>query len=290
MGQEVGNRLDLPFVEIEEIVHRAIKEDVGTGDVTSWCTIPADLEVRGNIVTREPGIAAGLIVAAEVFRQVDARVRFTCMVQDGAPVDGGCVLARVEGPGRSVLCAERTALNFLQRLGGIATLTRRYVDAVAGTSTRIVDTRKTTPGLRVLEKWAVTLGGGHNHRMGLYDAVLIKDNHIVAAGGVDQAVRRARALAPHTMTITVECETPEQIEAALKAGADIILLDNMSNQSVANAVQQINGRARVEASGGITIEQARDLARLGVEIISVGAITHSVRALDISLDLEPEGP
>ncbi|MGC8668851.1 MAG: carboxylating nicotinate-nucleotide diphosphorylase [Chthonomonadales bacterium] len=278
--------MDVPFSAIENIVRCALQEDVGTGDITSYCTIPHDLNSVGSIVMHEDGVAAGIAVAAEVFRQVDARVRFVPAVRDGAHVKAESVLARVEGPARSILCAERTALNFLQRLGGIATLTRQYVDAVAGTSARIVDTRKTTPGLRVLEKWAVTLGGGYNHRMGLYDAVLIKDNHIVAAGGVAEAVRRARMFAPHTMTITVECETLEQIEAALTAGADTILLDNMSNQMVAQAVQRIGGRARVEASGGITVEQARNLARSGVQIISVGAITHSVRALDISLDLE----
>lgn len=276
----------MPVSAIEKIVRNALQEDVGTGDITSYCTIPEDLVVRGRIVMREAGIAAGIAVAAEVFRQVDAGIQFIPAVRDGASVQAHMVLARVEGCARSILCAERTALNFLQRLSGIATLTRRYVDAVAGTSARIVDTRKTTPGLRVLEKWAVTLGGGCNHRMGLYDAILIKDNHILAAGGVGPAVQRARMLAPHTMTITVECETAEQIDEALQAGAHIILLDNMPPEAAAAAIGQIKGRARIEASGGITVEGAAHLARLGVEVISVGALTHSARALDISLDLE----
>lgn len=272
------------------VARRALAEDVGTGDVTTTATVPADARGVGVIVARQEGIVAGLEVAAMVFRRVDRRLRFSAAVRDGDRASPGTELCEVRGLARSILTGERVALNLLQRLCGIATLTARFVEAVSGTPARIVDTRKTTPGLRALEKYAVTVGGGRNHRMGLYDAVLIKDNHLVAAGGVAAAVGRARAAVPHTMTITVECETLAQVDEALAAGADILLLDNMDDPTRAEAVCRARGRALTEASGGITLATAADIARTGVQILSIGALTHSAPALDISLDLREERP
>lgn len=270
------------------VARRALAEDVGTGDVTTTATVPADARGVGVIVARQEGIVAGLDVAAVVFRRVDRRLRFSAAVRDGDRASPGTELCEVRGSARSILTGERVALNLLQRLCGIATLTARFVEAVSGTPARIVDTRKTTPGLRALEKYAVTVGGGRNHRMGLYDSVLIKDNHLVAAGGVAAAVGRARAAVPHTMTITVECETLAQVDEALTAGADILLLDNMDDPTRAEAVCRARGRALTEASGGITLATAADIARTGVQILSIGALTHSAPALDISLDLREE--
>ncbi|MCC6731317.1 MAG: carboxylating nicotinate-nucleotide diphosphorylase [Chthonomonadales bacterium] len=270
------------------VARRALAEDVGTGDVTTTATVPADARGVGVIVARQEGIVAGLDVAAAVFRRVDGRLRFSASVRDGDRASPGTELCEVRGSARSILTGERVALNLLQRLCGIATLTARFVEAVSGTPARIVDTRKTTPGLRALEKYAVTVGGGRNHRMGLYDSVLIKDNHLVAAGGVAAAVGRARAAVPHTMTITVECETLAQVDEAMTAGADILLLDNMDDPTRAEAVCRARGRALTEASGGITLATAADIARTGVQILSIGALTHSAPALDISLDLREE--
>jgi nicotinate-nucleotide pyrophosphorylase (carboxylating) len=271
---------------LEETVRRALREDIGAGDVTTESVVPPGTRARGRFVAKAAGVVAGLPVVTEVFRQVSAEVRVTPRIEEGARAQEGDILAEVEGPARALLMGERVALNFLQRLSGIATQTARFVDLVAGTGARIVDTRKTTPGLRALEKYAVRVGGGFNHRMGLYDAVMIKDNHIVAAGGITAAVTRARAAIPHTMTITVECETLAQVDEALNAGADILLLDNMDRAACAEAVRRAKGRARTEASGGITVETAREIAQTGVDILSIGALTHSAPALDISLDLE----
>jgi nicotinate-nucleotide pyrophosphorylase (carboxylating) len=277
-----------PFA-LAEIVRMALREDIGTGDVTTLSTVTADRQAVGRMVAKADGIVAGLPVVEEVFRQVDGNVAVRRIINEGTAVKTGDAICVVEGEARSLLIGERVALNFLQRMSGIATLTAKFVAQVGGTDARIVDTRKTTPGLRLLEKYAVRVGGGHNHRMGLYDAVMIKDNHIIAAGGIAAAVKRARAQIPHIMTITVECETLEQVDEALTAGADILLLDNMTNGLRAEAVQRIRGsgkRVLAEASGGITLETSAEVAGTGVDILSVGALTHSAPALDISLDLE----
>lgn len=248
-------------------------------------TVPPDIRARGNIVARVPGVIAGIPVMEEVFHQVSQNIEITVLRGDGSHVQAGDVLCTIEGDARSILTGERVALNFLQLLSGIATRTAKFVELVSGTDARIVDTRKTTPGLRLLEKYAVTVGGGRNHRMALDDAVMIKDNHIVAAGGITAAVRRARSAVPHTMTITVECETLEHVDEAIAAGADVLLLDNMDNSMRAESVRRVAGRALTEASGGITEETAAEIAATGVNILSIGALTHSKQALDISLDL-----
>jgi nicotinate-nucleotide pyrophosphorylase (carboxylating) len=272
-------------LELEEIVRRALQEDIGTGDVTTLTTVSSAIQAQGRIVVKTAGVVAGLPVAQEVFRQVSPAVRMTSRLQDGDAASSGTIAATLQGPAQAILTGERVALNFLQRLSGIATLTARFVALTAGTGVRIADTRKTTPGLRMLEKYAVRMGGGYNHRFGLYDAVMIKDNHIIAAGGITAAVERARAAIPHTMTITVECETLKQVEEALEAGADTLLLDNMDDETLRAAVRLAKGRALIEASGGINEQTAAQIARTGVDILSIGALTHSAPALDISLDL-----
>lgn len=272
-----------------DIVRRALAEDVGRGDLTSNLLIPSQQRSGGRIVAKEEGILAGLPVAEEVFRQVDATVVWEPQGEDGQPLRPGQVVARVEGLTRALLTAERVALNFLQRLSGIATLTAAYVEAIRGTSACIVDTRKTTPGLRMLEKYAVRVGGGRNHRFGLDDGILIKDNHIAAVGSIREALRRAKEGAPHSVRIEVEVETLEQLEEALEAGADAVLLDNMPVDMLQEAVRRTAGRARLEASGGITLESVRAVAETGVDWISIGALTHSAPALDFSLELEREG-
>ncbi|HEY3376010.1 MAG TPA: carboxylating nicotinate-nucleotide diphosphorylase [Armatimonadota bacterium] len=277
--------LDAALVRsVYPLIDLALAEDLGTGDITSATTIPADAEGDAVLVAKESGILAGLPVAALVMRRVDPRLRFTALVEDGRPISPGEQLAEMHGPVRSLLTAERTALNFLQRLSGIATTTSRYVQAVAGTQARIVDTRKTIPGHRVLDKYAVRVGGGSNHRFNLSDGVLIKDNHILAIGGITAAIHAARAGAPHTLKIEVEVETLEMAQHALDAGADIIMLDNMTPEQMRACVDLIAGRALTEASGGVTLDRVRAIAESGVDLISVGALTHSVRALDISLD------
>ncbi len=262
-----------------------LQEDIGFGDVTTMSTIPEEAQGVGILYAKEAGVIAGLPVAQLVFETVDPALSFTALVKEGARVEKGEQIAEVSGSVRSILSGERLALNLLQRLSGIATRTSQYAQAVAGTKARVVDTRKTTPGLRMLEKYAVRVGGGHNHRYALYDAVMIKDNHIKGAGGIAQAVVAARAAVPHTMTIEVETETLDQVQEALDAGADIIMLDNMPLDVMKQAVALIGGRAVVEASGGVTLETIRAIAETGVDVISVGALTHSVKALDISLDL-----
>lgn len=274
---------------LERIVREALLEDIGTGDVTTDAVAPIGTHAQGLFEAKADGVLAGFVVVREVIRQVDPRLVLAVCVEDGELVHPGQTLAIANGSAASILLAERVALNFLQRLSGIATLTARYVALTAGTKARIADTRKTTPGLRMLEKWAVRAGGGSNHRMGLYDAVMIKDNHIEAAGGITPAVARARAAAPHTMTITVECETLDQVREALVAGANILLLDNMSPGRLAEAVGLVNGAAVCEASGGVSLETVAAIARTGVDVISVGALTHSAPALDISLNLTLDG-
>lgn len=267
--------------KIEEWLH----EDVGFGDVTTMSTIPETEQGVGILYAKEAGIVAGLPIAQQVFETVDSELIFRAKVEEGARVEAGDQIAEVSGSVRSILSGERLALNLMQRLSAIATKTSEYTAAVAGTKARVVDTRKTTPGLRFLEKYAVRVGGGYNHRFALYDAVMIKDNHIKGAGGIAQAVAAARAAIPHTMTIEVEAESLEQVREALEAGADIIMLDNMSIEQMVEAVQLIDGRALVEASGGVNLETIGAIAKTGVDIISVGALTHSVKAFDISLDL-----
>jgi nicotinate-nucleotide pyrophosphorylase (carboxylating) len=271
----------------EAIVDLALAEDIGTGDVTTLATVPESAHAEGVIIAKGVGIVSGLDVAAFTFRRVNPMVEFSARVFDGAKVEPGTTIAEVAGNARSLLTAERVALNLLQRLSGVATLTAAFVEAVAGTKARIVDTRKTTPGMRILEKAAVRDGGGHNHRVGLADGVLIKDNHLAAIGGPDRvakAIKQARDRAPHTLKIEVEVTTLDEVREALATRADILLLDNMDTSMMREAVAIINGRALVEASGGVRLETVREIAETGVDLISVGALTHSASALDISLN------
>jgi len=273
----------------QPIVDLALAEDLAAGDITSRLTVAADALAAGRIVAKAPGVISGLPIAAAVFGQVDPSSTFHPHLFDGGTVQPGDAVATVSGSARSLLAAERVALNLLQRLSGVATLTAKYVAAVAGTRARIVDTRKTTPGLRAFEKAAVRHGGGYNHRFGLGDGVLIKDNHLAAVGGPDRvsrAVRLARQGAPHTLRVEVEVTTVDEASEALAAGADVILLDNMAAAEMSRAVALIAGRALLEASGGITLETIRTVAETGVDLISVGALTHSAPALDLSLDFE----
>jgi nicotinate-nucleotide pyrophosphorylase (carboxylating) len=266
-------------------VKRALAEDVGTGDVTTAATVPEDARARATISQKAPGVVFGLQLAEATFTQLDAATVFERLVEEGRWREGGPVLG-IEGSARAILTGERTALNFLQRLSGVATMTARAVSAVEGTGARILDTRKTTPGLRVLEKAAVAAAGGTNHRAGLYDAVLIKENHAALAGGVRAAVRRALQAAPG-VPLEVECRTLDEVDEALGAGAKRILLDNMSVAQLRAAVDHVRGRAGLEASGGVTLTTLREIASTGVQFISVGALTHSAPALDLSLILEP---
>lgn len=267
------------------LIDLAIEEDFGRGDVTGELIFDDAAMVNGGIIGKQALVVAGLAVADAVFARVDARIRFQAVLRDGDAVQAGQVVALVAGPTRGLLAAERTALNFMQRLSGIATLTRQFVDAVAGTKAIICDTRKTAPGFRALDKLAVRLGGGRNHRACLASGVLIKDNHIAACGSVAEAVSRGRRLAPHGLRIEVELTALSQIEEALDAGAEIILLDNMTPALVKKAVAQIAGRALVEISGGITLATVSQYAIAGVDRISVGALTHSAHAADLSLEL-----
>lgn len=271
---------------IQPLIDLALAEDLGTGDITSETTIPTNAVGNGVLQAKASGVLAGMPVVVQVMHAVDPTLAINPLVFDGISVTPGERLAEITGPVRSLLTAERTALNFLQRLSGIATTTARYVQAVAGTQARIVDTRKTIPGHRVLDKYAVRAGGGANHRFNLSDGVLIKDNHIAAVGGVTAAIKAARAGAPHTLKIECEVVTLEMAQHAVEAGADIILLDNMSLEEMRACVDMIAHRALTEASGGVTLECVRAIADCGVDLISIGALTHSVQALDISLELE----
>jgi nicotinate-nucleotide pyrophosphorylase (carboxylating) len=268
---------------IERAVDAALAEDVGEGDVTTEATVDADSVGTAALSLREPGVVCGLRAAETVFSALDPELRFETLVVEGAILDAPVEVAVVTGSERAILTGERTALNFLGRLSGIATLTRRYVDAVAGTGVAILDTRKTTPGLRALEKHAVACGGGRNHRFGLDDGILVKDNHLRAAGSIGAAVERLRAATD--LPVEVECDTLEQVQEALAAGVDAVLLDNMSLDELRAAVALARGRARLEASGGVTLETVRAIAESGVDEISVGALTHSARSLDVSLEL-----
>jgi nicotinate-nucleotide pyrophosphorylase (carboxylating) len=267
-------------------IENALKEDIGTGDITTDTLVPESAEGRGYVVAKEPLVPAGIDVAGQVFRCLDPQVTFTALCRDGDWIESGTRVFEVGGRLRTLLKGERTALNFLQHLSGIATLTRSWAEELRGTRARLVDTRKTTPGLRMLEKYAVRVGGARNHRIGLFDGVLIKDNHIVACGGVSEAVRRARAGVHHLVRIEVETSTIEEVDEALAAGADVIMLDNMDLPRIREAVTRINGRAMVEVSGSVDRERLRELAETGVDIISAGRLTHSARAVDLSMRIE----
>ena len=281
----------LPQDEVERAVAAALAEDVGSGDATTLSTVPESAVARAAMVAREPIVVAGLDFAETAFRQLSPAVRCERLASDGQHVDEDAALLRVDGPARALLTAERVALNFVQRLSGVATLTAQFVDAVAGTRAQILDTRKTTPGWRRFEKYAVACGGGRNHRFGLYDMVLIKDNHLAALSGekpsaIAAAVQRARKQYPQ-LKIEVEADTLDQVQQATDAGADIILLDNMDPAELRAAVAIVKGRAKTEASGGVSLASVRIIAETGVGLISAGAITHSARAVDIGLDFLP---
>ena len=270
---------------LAETVRRALSEDIDRGDVTTEACVDPNQIGAATLRAREPLVVCGLPVAEEVYAQLDLLIDVDTLVEDGDRVEAGSPLAQISGPAASILLGERVALNFMQRLSGVASMTRRFVDALpAGSPTRITDTRKTTPGLRAFERYAVRCGGGHNHREDLGAAVLIKDNHIAAAGGCKEAIERARAYAPHTCRIECEVDTPAQLQEALAARADIIMLDNFDDDAVRDALRSIAGRAIVEVSGGITLERVKSLGALGVDVISVGALTHSAPSCDLGLD------
>ncbi|MGE0022325.1 MAG: carboxylating nicotinate-nucleotide diphosphorylase [Hyphomicrobium sp.] len=285
---EASGDAGLPRVLIARAVEAALAEDLGTrGDITTDATVAADATAAATFGARRAGVIAGLAVAEAALHAVDSRVSFEALVHDGAAVEAGAVVARVSGPARALLTGERVALNFLSHMSGIATLTRRYVERIAGTRARIADTRKTTPGLRAFEKYAVRCGGGVNHRSGLHDAILIKDNHIVAAGGVEAAIRAARAHAGHMVKIEVEVGSLDELQAALRHPVDAVLLDNMDVTVLRQAVAMVGGRVTTEASGGVTLDSVRAIAETGVDLISVGALTHSAPILDLGLDFLP---
>jgi nicotinate-nucleotide pyrophosphorylase (carboxylating) len=273
---------------MEDLIRRALAEDVGAGDLTSAAVVPADSRAHGVVLAKADGVLAGLDVAAAVFAAVDRELAVDPRAADGDRVGPGGELLVVRGDARAILAAERVALNLLGRLSGVATLTARYVDAVAGTGARILDTRKTTPGLRALEKAAVVAGGGTSHRFGLFDAILVKENHVRVAGGVGEAARRALAGAPAGVVVEIEVESLEELDEALAAGIGRVLLDNMGPDELRAAVRRTAGRAELEASGGIGLDTIRAVAETGVDFVSVGALTHSAPALDVSLLFEPE--
>ena len=270
---------------INKIIEQALLEDIGTGDITSESIVPSDLKAKGIIKTSEEGIVAGLNITSLVFKKLDSEIIFQEKIKDGTKVTRGKVLAEITGSARTILKGERVALNFLQRMSGIATITSKFCQEIEGFPVRIVDTRKTTPGLRILEKYAVSMGGGHNHRFGLYDAVLIKDNHIAVAGGIRPAVDSVRKQISHTVKIEVEVENLSQLQDALRVKADIIMLDNMDLDTMEEAVKIAKGKALIEASGGITLGKVRKIAQTGVDLISIGSLTHSVKSLDISMEI-----
>jgi nicotinate-nucleotide pyrophosphorylase (carboxylating) len=277
---------DADAAAYDALLSQAISEDVGAQDVTTNAVVDPELEWIATIVARSPGVVAGLTIAARVFHLTEPRIRISVLTADGSRVAAGAALATLAGPARGMLTAERVALNFLGRLSGIATLTRRYVDAVGELPVLITDTRKTTPGMRSLERYAVRSGGGSNHRLDLASAVLVKDNHLAAAGSVAAAVKRAREYASAGVVVEVECDDLDQVREAVRAGADSVLLDNMDLETMRAAVQLARGKAFVEASGGMTLTRVPEVARTGVDAISVGALTHSAPALDVALDFD----
>jgi nicotinate-nucleotide pyrophosphorylase (carboxylating) len=272
---------------VEHLIKAALEEDIGPGDITTMSTIDRKATATGLFRAKGDGVVAGLLVIEKVFSFIDPAVRMQCLARDGDVVTKGQVVAEAEGPTRSLLLGERTALNFLQRLSGTATLARQYVEAVKDFPCKIIDTRKTTPGFRTLEKYAVRVGGATNHRLGLYDAALLKDNHIAAAGSIADAVRQVRNHAPFMAKVEVECTNVDQVKEAIKAGADVIMLDNMNIEQMAEAVRVVAKRAGVEASGGITMKTVREVAATGVDFISVGALTHSAPSLDFNMKIQP---
>lgn len=277
----------LPRPLVATAVAEALAEDLGlVGDVTTNATIPADAQSTALLRARAPGFVSGLALARAAFHALDPALAFTVTKPDGSIVAYGDTIAEISGSARAILSAERVALNFMGRMSGIATLTARYVAAVAGTRAAIVDTRKTAPGLRAFEKYAVRCGGGRNHRIGLFDAVLIKDNHIIAAGGLERAIKAARDNAGHILKIEVEVDTLEQLERVLQHRVDAVLLDNMSPETLKKAVTMVAGRSLTEASGGVNLDSVRDIAETGVDLISVGALTHSAPVLDLGLDFQ----
>jgi nicotinate-nucleotide pyrophosphorylase (carboxylating) len=271
------------MLEIDRIIRYALQEDIGPGDLTTMATVDSGTNVQAELVAKEDFVLSGLDIAGRVFHLLDDSISFEKLTRDGQLVRRSEVFAWTKGDAAILLQGERVALNILQRMSGIATLTARFVKEVEGTGASIVDTRKTTPGLRILEKYSVRMGGGRNHRTALYDGVLIKENHIVAAGGITAAVQKARQRAPHTLRIEVETRNLEEVQEALSAAADILLFDNMDTAILRQAVELTNGRALTEASGGVTLETVREIAETGVNFISVGALTHSYRAMDISM-------
>ena len=272
---------------METLISQALAEDIGSGDITTSCTVAPGASGKGCIIAKEPLVVAGMDIARHVFLKVDSGLAITFSQSDGSRAMPGDKLLEIGGDLAAMLMAERTALNFLQRLSGIATLTRAFVDKVVGTSARILDTRKTTPGYRLFEKAAVRAGGGYNHRFGLYDGILIKDNHIAAAGSIQQAVEAAKASKRHSLRVQVEVETLDQLAEAIAAGADAVMLDNMDLKTMAEAVRLTSGKVVLEASGGVTLDNVREVAATGVDLISVGALTHSARAVDMSMEIEP---
>lgn len=270
---------------LKDIIVRALDEDIGTGDITTQSIIPENYVTTGFIRAKEGGIVSGLYVAREVFWHLNPDIFFQPRLKDGDPVEAGQVLARVEGDARAILTGERVALNFLQRMSGIATRTYHLSGLIKNYKARLVDTRKTTPGLRILEKYSVRVGGGCNHRFGLYDAILIKDNHIKVSGSITAAIKSARAMAPFSMSIEVEVEDLASLEEAISAGANIVMLDNMDYETIDKAVQLAAGRVLLEASGGINEDTIQEVAKAGVDFISVGSLTHHVESLDMSLDV-----
>lgn len=277
--------MELNPLQLDEIIERALQEDIGPGDLTSRLLFSEDAPAKAVIVAKQRGIVAGLPVAERTLRRLDPDVVWKVCTEEAQPVRPGQTVVELEGGLRAILAGERVALNFLQRLGGIATLTREFVEAVQGFPAKILDTRKTAPGLRMLDKYAVRRGGGVNHRFGLYDGILLKDNHLRAAGGVGGAIQRIWRNLPPTVKIEVEVSNLAEVEEALRMRADIVLLDNMPLAEIQKAVQLVNRRAKIEVSGGVTLENVREIAATGVDFISVGALTHSVKALDCSLEL-----
>jgi len=271
---------------LDKIICNALEEDVFRGDLTSEMTIPEENMSRAIIKVKAPGIICGLEVVKRVFEIVDPSIVFIQVIEEGGQVEVGDIAAKLEGNTKSLLTGERTALNFLQRMSGIATLTRLFCDKTKGTKARIVDTRKTAPGLRLLDKYAVVCGGGTNHRYCLADGILIKDNHIKAAGGIKDALKAVKGKVPHTLKIEIETSTLSEVREAIEEGADIIMLDNMTVDEMKEAVRLINGKAIVEASGNVSIENVNQIAFAGVDVISIGALTHSVEAMDISMKIE----
>lgn len=279
----------VPLTLLDDWIRAALREDLGSGDVTSELLISPDQTGSARLLAKEPFVVAGIEVAGRVFEVLSPECAVSPKVTDGLWVQKGEILLQVAGPLRALLAAERVALNLLQHLSGVATLTRRFVDAVSGTRTKILDTRKTLPGMRALEKYAVRMGGGANHRSALSDGILIKENHIRACGGIGRAVQKALSSAPHGLRVEVEVTTLEEVREALEAGAEMILLDNMEIETLAEAVHLVAGRARVEVSGGVTLENVRRIAEAGADWISVGRITHSAPAVDVSMLVEEDG-